>query len=336
MPQDEISALPLHLQDLVNREVERRLNEAEQEKQLPLDALPIPQQIGNAPRDVSLSVWLYLRLCSSSLPKFGWFIAGFGFVFALIAVIIGLDDAIPRNWVDAGNGTITNVKRTNTTINDRAIYAYHFETNDGGGERISGISYGYRGRHKIGDEVSLERAGNRYRVQGLTMTTTGWLFSLAFLGAGMLFGVGGLCIPIYSWFAGGKAICLLRNGTAIGAKFIGMVETGYAVGGNRGGRDGQPVMKANFAYQVSGERYTASAYALDTSRLTDCPYKTVLYDPVKPERSVVLDGLPEGVRIDELTGRFWVNPMRLVLPLLAAIIVSGQIIAIIVLAIRAI
>ena len=32
----------------------------------------------------------------------------------------------------------------------------------------------------------------------------------------------------------------------------------------------------------------------------------------------MLDGLPVGIRFDELTGRFWVNPLRLVLPLLMA------------------
>jgi len=297
----------------------------------PLDDMLIPQHIGDAPREVPLSVRLYLRLCSNVMGVlFGWFFAGFGLMFVLISVTaMGLGDAIPRNWVDAGKGTITNVVETDTRINDSKIYAYHFEANNGGGEKVSGISYGYSGMHKIGDEVALEKAGMRYRIQGLTLTPCGLLIVLIFGGFGMLFGVVGLGFPIHSWFAGGKTIYLLHEGTAIGARFLDMNPTNAKV-------NDRPVMQVNFEYQVDGEEYTASAYALDTSRLTDTHYKMVLYDPMQPERSVVLDGLPSGVHIEDLTGRFWVNPLRLVLPLLAATIVCGQIIAIVVLVIRAI
>ena len=331
MPQNEINSLPTHLQDLVNREVERRLGQAQQDVPLSFDDLPILLQVGDAPREVPLSVRLYLRLFSNSVGSlFGWFFAGFGLVFALVAVaLIGLDDVIPRNWVEAGKGTIADVEASNTTINDDRVYAYHFETTTDEGEKISGVSYEYSGKHEIGDEVFLEKAGTRYRIQGLTMTPSGSQGALIFFVAGSLFGVIGLCFPIYSWFVGGKAIHLLRDGITTSARFVGMKETGVRV--NR-----QPVMKVNFEYQVDGERYTASAHALDTSRLTDCKYKTVLYEPMQPERSVVLDGLPDGVHVEDLTGRFWVNPMRLVLPLLVATIVCGQIVAIVVFVLRAI
>jgi len=262
-------------------------------------------------------------------------------MFALIAIgVMGLDDAIPRNWVDAGKGTITNVEETRIRVGGkrgrggRVIYAYHFEMTNGGEEKISGISYGYGGRFKVGDEVFLENAGKRYRVQGLGLSPAGGGFGvLMFVGMGLLFGVIGLCFPIYSWFVGGKAIHLLRDGTVTGARFLGMVATNTSVGSKH---NSKPIMKVNFEYQVDGERYTASAYALDTSRLTNDKYKTVLYDPIKPDKSVVLDGLPEGVRLDEMTGRFWVNPLCVVFPLLAATIVSGQIVAIVVFVIQAI
>ena len=97
-----------------------------------------------------------------------------------------------------------------------------------------------------------------------------------------------------------------------------------------------PMMKVDFEYQVDGEMYTASAQALDVSRLTDTKVKAVLYDPMQPDRSVVLDGLPQGIHLDELSGRFWVNPLCCVIPLLAAAIVGGEIIAILVMLILAI
>ena len=296
----------------------------------PLDDLPVLQQLGAAPRDLPLAVHVYLRLCFYPTPLFGWFFAGFGLMFALIAVtLIGLDDVIPRNWTDAGKGKITNIEKSNATVNDRRIYAYHFETTDEGMEKISGISYGYNGKHKTGDEVSLQKAGTRYRVQGLTLVPGEWYFPAIFLGGGFLFGLIGLCFPVYSWFAAGKAIYLLRDGTATGARFRGMNPTGTKVNDN-------PMMKVDFEYQADGETYTVSAQALDTSRLTDTPCKAVLYDPMQPSRSIVLDSLPGGLYLDALTGRFGVNPLRCVLPLLAAAFVCGEMVAILVFVVRAI
>ena len=328
-PQDEINALPPELQDLVNREVERRLALAQSEVELPLDDLPILQQIGEAPRNVSLTTRLYLRLCSVSAQVLGWVFAIIGLALVLIAAYIGLDDVIPRMWNDAGVGIITGIEEVNVTINDQEILAYHFEAIDDDGETIYGTSYGYSGNHEVGNGVSLQKAGKRYRIEGLTQTSGGILFTLMFFGAGILFGGIGICFPIYSWFTGGKAIQLLRDGTATGARFLDMKPTGTVV-------NGMPLMNVSFEYQVDGEKHTASAYALDTSRLTDTPCKAVLYDPMQPKRSIVLDGLPSGVRFDELAGQFYANPLRCVLPLLAATIVGGQIVAIVVLAIRAV
>ena len=302
----------------------------EEEDRSQLAMPPILQQIGEAPREMPLSLWLQLRLCSVSASFVGWIFAWFGFGFALIPVgIIGLDDAVPRTWDDAGKGKITSVETTNFHVNDNTVYAYHFETVGDELEKIGGISYGYRGKYETGDEVPVEKAGNRYRLEGLTLTKGGGNVALIFLGAGSLFGIIGLCFPIYSWFAGGKAIRLVQYGTAVGAKFAGMSPTGTKV-------NAKPVMKVNFEYQADGETYTTSVYALDTSRLTDTKYKVVLYDPMQPERSVVPDGLPRGIYLDEMTGQFRTNPSRCVFPLLAAAIVCVELFAILVLAIRAI
>jgi hypothetical protein len=97
---------------------------------------PIMQQIGNAPRQVAFCVRLYLLLCSTTTPLFGWFMTGFLFIFALVGCVNGLDGDIPRTWVETRKGKVTDIARTN----DR-FYAYHFETM-GNGKKIEGISYG--------------------------------------------------------------------------------------------------------------------------------------------------------------------------------------------------
>ena len=268
---------------------------------------------------------------------FGWAFAIFGFSFALLAVNgFGLDDAVPRNWIDAGKGKITRVVETgwstggdNKGRGSQKIYAYHFEATNNEIGTISGISYGFKGKYKTGDEVVIKKAGKRYRVLGLTLTGVSVELSLIFFGMGCLFGGIGLGLMSYPWFVGGKTIICLRDGMTIGAKYIGTSPTGVNV-------NGKQVMKANFEYQVDGATYTASASALDTSRLTDSEYKAVLYDPIKPKRSVVLDGLPSGIRLDEMTGQFCTDPVHLVLPFFASAIVGTEIAVLVVLVIRAI
>ena len=206
--------------------------------------LPILHLLDSTPRDLPVSVRLYLRLCSTVMPFFGWFFAGFGLMFALVAIAVSKP------------------------------------------EEIAG--------------------------------------ALIFVAVGSLFGIVGLCFPVYSWISGDKAVRLLREGFAIRARHLTTDSTGMTV-------NDKPVMKVVFEYQVEGESYTVSAQALDVSRLTDAKDKVVLYDPTLPGRAVVLDGLPRGIHLDELTGRFRVNPLRCVLPLMAATIVCGEIIAIVVL-----
>ena len=135
-------------------------------------------------------------------------------------------------------------------------------------------------------------------------------------------------MPIYAWFTGGKAIRLFQDGTATGARYLDMNPTSTQV-------NNRYVMKIDFEYQVADRFYTASAYALDTSRLTDGKSKIVFYDPTEPEKSVVLEGY-SGIQFDEVLGQFWTNPIRCALPLLAAGIVGAEIVAVIVFALRAI
>ena len=297
---------------------------------------PQLQQIGDAPRFLSFFSRLYLRLCSGAMPFFGWGVAAFGFMLTLFAAgVIGMVDAIPRNWLDVGKGRITNVQETNRSVGGKRgrggkkLYAYRFEVTDGEAEKISGISYGFKGKYEMGNEVTVQKSGKRYCVQGLMLTGVPADFPLIFFGMGSLFGVTGLCFMVFTWLVGGKTIRCLQDGTAIVAKYIGLSPSQMNV-------NNQPVMKADFEYRVDGKIYTASAPALDTSRLTDSKYKAVLYDPQEPKRSVVLDGLPSGIRLDERTGQFSTNPLRLVLPLFATMIVGAEIVALVVLVIRAI
>ena len=225
--------------------------------QKPKVYLPIWQQLGDAPREVPLSVRLCLRLRCTTVPLWGWFVTGFFFVFPLLWLL---------------------------------------------------------------DENEMKK----FAAMPVQQVLGGmWLLCGS---------IGFYYFQIRTWRAGNKAIRLLQHGIVVGAKYAG----------KKSGRfrwaNSDNEVEIRFKYRVEGKMYGVSAYAFesDISRLTSEKNKMVLYDPMEPNQSVVWDGLPRGLCFNKLSGRFWINPLRYALPLLAATIVCGEIISIIVLAIRAI
>lgn len=304
-------------------EVEEDIDIEKERQQPHPDTLPSAQPISAVSRSLPMSVQLYLRLCPSFTAGFHWGFVAFGLAFALLFFSKnGFDDIIPRFWVDAGKAKITRVEKTDESIKFTEfhwVYAYHFEATVDGSKTIRGISYGYEGKHEIDNDVRLEQAGKRYRVEGLTLTHGGvvqsWLLFCWVFGVG----VGGLGLLANVWSEGGKAIRVLQYGLPVHAKYVGMKT------------EGSGEISIDFEYQVSGKTYTVSAQAKDTSRLTDTEYKEVFYDPEQPDRSVVWDGLPHNIYYNKATGQFWIDPKRLILPLAAVVIVGCEIVAILLL-----
>ncbi|MCL2120483.1 MAG: hypothetical protein FWH27_18880 [Planctomycetaceae bacterium] len=144
------------------------------------------------------------------------------------------------------------------------------------------------------------------------------------MGCGSLIGMFALYFPVHAWFVGGKKIQLLQNGTVTQAKFHSVTLSER--------RDiNTPIV--DFEYQVDGKAYTASTYLSGATRLTVTTCNAVFYDPLQPEQAAVL---PCGTDFDEQTGRFGVCSLRWIGPLLRAIVVCGEVIAILVLVIHAI
>ena len=121
---------------------------------------------------------------------------------------------------------------------------------------------------------------------------------------------------------------MFRVGIATKARHLTTFPTGKT-------DESQPELQVDFEYQVDGATYKVSVkgFERELSRLTNAPCKVVFYDPMEPKQSMLLDKMPLGIYFDELTGRFGVNPLRLVPAFLLAALVCGEIVAIIVLAI---
>ena len=135
-----------------------------------------------------------------------------------------------------------------------------------------------------------------------------------------------LCLAIYAWFINRKAVGLLRHGNMTQGKFFGV----------NPGTKGVNRILVEFSYQIDDKIYIVSTPLSGTSRFTIDTCKDVFYDPMQPEQSVVLYGLPDGVHFDEQAGRFWVHPLRYIPFLVIASIVCCEIVALAVLVIHAI
>ena len=184
------------------------------------------------------------------------------------------------------------------------------------------------------------------RLRSTPLATTGWGLALSFFGFaltpafmvhnkdafGALLAVGigcfvgslALLLPIYAWFVGGKAIRLLREGAATQATFYGVNLAGTSV-------INTPVVV--FEYQVEGKTYTVSSQAFGKSHLTIATNSVVFYDPMLPDKAVVLD---DNIHFNESLGFFGCDMFCCLPPLSLASIVCGVIVAIVALVSRAI
>ncbi|MCL2709252.1 MAG: hypothetical protein FWE95_00090 [Planctomycetaceae bacterium] len=218
------------------------------------DDLPILHLLDRTPREIPLSLRVYLRQYSADVPYMLWgsVVAAFGFMFTLVGV-------------------------------------------------------------SIPSEVAPLIA------------------KLMFIGLSLPFGIVGLYIVFSAWYVGGpKMIRFLQDGIATKARHFATKPTGKIDSDLRGN---QAEMQFDFEYQVDDKKHKFSVYGFDMSRWTDSPCKVVFYDPLEPSQSMLLDQFPLGVYFDELTGRFGVNPLRLVPAFLMAGIVCAEIAAIVWLAI---
>jgi len=176
--------------------------------------------------------------------------------------------------------------------------------------------------------------GFAFVIAGLIMLDLfGMIAMLMFGGLGLLFAIVGLCLPYYAWFVHGpKMLHCLQDGIAAKARHLATFPTGKTFAGRK---SVHKEMQIDFEYQVDGQQYMASVQGVghELSRLTDAPCKVVFYDPTEPKQSMLLDKMPLDIYFDELTGRFGVQPVRLVPALLMAAIVCGEIVAIVWLAI---
>ena len=274
------------------------------------------QRLTGPPRNVTLSVRLLLLLSNGHAPLFGWFFACFGMIFCILFAPIGLKslpDLTHRNFQTVGKGEVVEVIKTNASVNESTVYRYTFKNS--GKDSVNRTDHCFTSgeRFKEGEEVDLEKCGNRIRIVGSRLTPMGGFF-IIFTPFVLIFPFVGMSIVLYGTVQGMKAIRLLHDGEVGRGRFIDMKPTGTQV-------NHQPVMKLHYTFTAAdGQSYDAYATVLDAEKLLDDPVEPLLYDPMDPKSSVLLDSLPGNVRYDDMEQTFKANPLRVFWPTLFCLI----------------
>ena len=255
-----------------------------------------PGMLAPPPRRVPLS--LSLLNVFNIWAQVGWFVFGFGMIFAWL--FIGNADFSPltfRGPHAQSRGKVTSVKETGASVNESPVVANHYEFSVAG-VHYEGTSYSTGGGKSEGDVVLIEYDEDnpeRSRIAGMRRAQFGPLVLIV----AIFPGIGALFI-IFGMLGGVRRNALLRNGILAQGKLLGRERTNMTI-------NDRPVWKLTFEFTTrDGQRREATASTTDTGRLEDEATEPLLYDPNNPSQAYVLDEVPARPQFEpngELRGR---------------------------------
>ena len=279
----------------------------------------------NTPRAVPLSVRLRILL-GGFTPQFGWYFVGFGGIFVWI---FGGSQALHNLVFFSGElreveGTVVSVVKTNTSVNEHPIYAYHY-TYEVGTSSCEGVTKAFGGAYDEGDVVPVEYAladPDRSRIRDLSVDA-GWGICIA-----VIFPIIGLCFLSTGVRKGIKGARLLRHGELAVGELVAKEPTNVRINDQTvwkftfcfvaaGGQSCEVVAKTHKTERFAGEEDPGHEQHAHDAEKSSAIREPLLYNPMNPHDAVLLDDLPGGPRINErgeIEGRFACVVFNLVIP----------------------
>ncbi len=249
--------------------------------------------LAGPPRSVPLMVRLRL-LFGGFLNQFGWIFFGFGMIF----VWVFGSSTDPKVWLDfrgdlrESQGVIIRCEETNASENDSPIFAYYYEF-ETDGQKHEGMSYSVGGQRALGEKVTVQFPRGRparSRVKGMRTA----MFPAFVLPLVVLFPFIGLCFMLAGFCKGRKAVRLLANGEQAFGVLKSREPTNTRINNRR-------VYKLTFEFKdQTGQAREATAKTHEPESLQDDAEEPLLYDPIRPSYSTMLDHLPGAPRLDEM------------------------------------
>lgn len=184
-------------------------------------------------------------------------------------------------------GTVTEVKRTNVSVNEETVieYSYVFSYM---GTSYKGRSYStghsYRPDQTVTVEVEPDNPGIS-RIENMSVRPVGiWVLFI------LIFPLIGFVFLYFAFKKGIPKIRTLRHGIMTRGKFVKSEGTGGSI-------NGQTIYDLYFSFKdLSGIERTAIGSTHKTGPVLDEPEERILYDPADPTGAVVVDAMPASVR----------------------------------------
>jgi len=259
------------------------------------------------PRPVPLSLMLVNLF--NLIAQIGWFVFGFGMIFAwAFAGNADFSSLTFRGEHARATGHVTSVENTGASENNSPVVAHHYEFSVDG-TRFNGTSYTTGGSTSEGEEVTVEYdEGNpeRSRIEGMRRAQFGPMVTLV-----LIFPLIGVLLVAFATRSGFRRNHLLRHGLLSSGKLLGRERTNMTV-------NNRPVWKLTFEFtDRNGQRHEATANTTDTDRLEDEAQEPLLYDPNNPAKAFVLDEVPSRPQFEpngELRGRPLAGLLSVIIP----------------------
>lgn len=267
----------------------------------------LPVMLAPPPRRVPLSIALVNVF--NLFAQIGWFVFGFGMIFAWLFMGHADFSAITFRGPHAqSHGRVTRVEETGASQNETPVIANHYEFSVAG-TRYQGTSYSSGGRRSAGEEVTIEYDEDnpeRSRIEGMRRAQFSPVVSFV-----AIFPFIGFLFILFATLSGLKRNRLLRHGILGSGTLLGREPTNVTINDQR-------VWKLTFEFTArDGQRHEATANVTDTSRLQDEASEPLLYDPNEPSRAYVLDEAPARPQFEpngELRGRPLAGLLHAVIP----------------------
>jgi hypothetical protein len=269
--------------------------------------------LAQGPRTVPFA--LKARLYNFNLMSIlGWSLISFGMIFVWVFAMQS-DVASLWQWdgpLERTPARIVSSRATSNKINKSYVYEFTYVFTGPDGAEHGGRSY-QTGGYVRGNPEAEFPSGNpgRSRLRGMRTSVWGPWGSL--LG---LIPIVGVFFVSFGLLRGRRAVTLLSRGKVARGKLVRRAPTNVRVNGQR-------VMRLTFMFQSDdGRSWEAEAKTHQTHLLMDDAEEQLLYHPVDPRYSTLMDHLPGGPRVGadgqlEMHGGNAGGLLALALPLLA-------------------
>ena len=187
------------------------------------------------------------------------------------------------------SGHIVKTTETNATIGEEMVYAYEYQYEITDGRILAGTGYSTGDTKDDGDEITVQYkkddpekslvADLRNSIFGVELA----VFLLFFQGIGTL-------VLILSIIKTRRRILILKTGALANGRLLARESTKMKI-------DKQPVYKLTFEFTASDAKiYKVTVNSFRDGRLEDEIYEKLIYDQRNPEKAVLLDQLPPGIK----------------------------------------